>query len=82
MNTFLTVDLPSKVKVKALGNKEVEIDKIEIHELVDSPISKTVTAICRNHPVRIKLWEGAAYDAIGDWTNQNVIDRVLELYNP
>lgn len=81
MENFFTVNLPNKVKVKALGNQEVEIDKIEIHEFIDSPIRKTVTAICRNHPVRILLWEGDAYDAIGDWTNADVEFRVKEIYS-
>lgn len=80
MGNFLTVDLPSKVTVKALGNREVEIEKIEIHELVDSPVKKTVWANCRNHPTRILLWEGAAYDAIGQWTETDVINRLKEIY--
>ena len=80
MANFLTVQLPAKVKVKALGNREVEIDKIQIHEMVDSPMRKTVWAHCNNHPTRILLWEGAAYDAIGQWTDADVTARILELY--
>lgn len=80
MSNFITIELSNKVKVKALGNKEVEIEKIEIHKFEDSPLKKTVVALCRNHPTKITLWEGAAYDAIGDWTTQNVIDKVLEIY--
>lgn len=80
MQEYLTINLPAKIKVKALGNREVEVDKIEIFEIIDNPLRKTVMAICRNHPVRIMLWEGPAYDAIGEWTTQNVIDRVLEIY--
>ena len=80
MSNFIVIELPNKVKVKTLGNKEVEIEKIEIHKFEDSPFKKSVVAICNNHPTRIILWEGEAYDAIGDWTTQNVIDRVLEIY--
>jgi hypothetical protein len=80
MSNFIVIELPNKVKVKVLGNKEVEIEKIEIHKFEDSPVNKIVVAFCRNHPTRIILWEGEVYDAIGDWTTQNVIDRVLEIY--
>lgn len=81
MENFLTIELPNKVKVKALGNKEIEIEKIQIYELIDSPFKKTVTALCNNHPTRILLWEGEEYDVIDQWTNDDVIDRVLEIYS-
>lgn len=80
MNNYLTINLPGKIKVKALGNVDVEIQKIEIFEMIDNPVKKTVTAACRNHPTRITLWEGAAYDAAGQWTDTDVTNRVLELY--
>ena len=83
MSTFLEVTLPAPVKVKALGNKEVEISKIEIFEMIDNPFKKTVTVICRNHPVRIELWKDAEYDAIGQWTDTDVTNKILALYtNP
>jgi hypothetical protein len=80
MENYLIVELPQPKTVKALGNKNVEITKIEIFEIVDSNNKKTVTALCINHPTRIVLWSEDAYDTIGEWTTQNVIDRVLELY--
>ena len=81
MNNFLTIQLPAPVKIKALGNREVEIDKIEVYQMIDSPLRKTVWAHCSNHPKRILLWEGVAYDAIGQWTDTDVINRILELYS-
>lgn len=80
MSTYPTIALPAKIKVKALGNRDVEIDKIEIRKITDDPYRKTVIATCNNHPMVIKLWEGAAYDAIGQWTDTDVVNRVLELY--
>lgn len=81
MNNYLTITLPAPVKVKALGNREVEIDKIEIYEMIDNPVKKTVWVTCNNHPTRILLWEKEAYDAIGQWTETDVTNRVLELYS-
>lgn len=80
MSNYLTVTLPAKIKVKALGNREVEIEKIEVYEMIDNPVKKTVWAICRNHPTRILLWEKEAYDAAGQWTDTDVVNRILALY--
>jgi hypothetical protein len=30
---------------------------------------------------RILLWEGDEYDAIGQWTDDDVADRLIELYS-
>lgn len=80
MANYLTVTLPAPIKVKALGNREVEISVIEIHQMIDNPVKKTVTVMCRNHPTRIVLWKDAEYDTIGQWTDTDVVNRVLELY--
>lgn len=80
MGNLITINLPNKIKVKTLGNKEVEIEKIEIFEMVDNPFKKTVIVKCNNHPTKITLWEGLEYDSIGQWTDTDVINRVLELY--
>lgn len=81
MGAFLTIDLPKPVKVTALGGEEIDITKIEIYEVIDSPFRKSITAICRNHPTKIQLWKDADYDTIAQWTDTDVINRVLELYS-
>ena len=81
MKNLITIELPNKVKVKALGNREVEIEKIEIFELIDSPLKKEVWAKCMNHPTKILLWKDESYDAIGQWTESDVINKVLEIYS-
>jgi hypothetical protein len=81
MENYLTVELPQPTTVKALGNRDVEITKIEIFEMIDNPVKKEVWVSCRNHPTRILLWKGEDYDAIGQWTDTDVINRVLELYS-
>jgi hypothetical protein len=81
MENYLIVELPQPKTVKALGNKNVEITKIEIFEMIDNPVKKEVWVSCRNHPTRILLWKGEAYDEVGQWTNDDVVSRVLELYS-
>ena len=80
-NQMITINLPKKVKVKTYGNKDVEIDKIEVFEMVDSPMRKTVTAHCNNHPTKILVWEGAAYDSAGQWTEADLIEKIKALYS-
>jgi hypothetical protein len=46
--------------------------------MTDNPVDKTVMAFAEPTGI-IKLWEGAAYDAIGQWTNDQVSARVLQL---
>lgn len=80
MQSFLTAVLPAKITVKTPINKDVEVDKIEIYKVVDEPYAKTATAYCRNHPNRIVLWKDAEYDAAGQWTDTDVVNRVIQLY--
>ena len=56
------------------------VSTITIMEMVDSPQRKTVYITTRELG-RISLWEGAAYDAIGQWTDADVEARLNELYN-
>jgi len=62
--------------------KEVKntINELEVIELVDSPQSKIVWAVTIQLG-KITLWEGAEYDAIGQWTDADVVNRLNELYN-
>ena len=55
------------------------ISTITIMEMTDSPERKSVYAMTRELG-RIILWEGAAYDAIGQWTDADVENRINELY--
>jgi hypothetical protein len=62
--------------------RETEIAAFEIESQTDSPIAKTVTArvsVENVGPVSFVLWSGAAYDSIGNWTQEQADARVLEL---
>jgi len=55
------------------------ISEIEVIEITDSPQRKSVIAMTDSVGMVI-LWEGAEYDAIGQWTNDDVVARINELY--
>jgi hypothetical protein len=76
----LTVDLGSKKVVKQIPARSIEISKIEILSIEDSAINKKVIARVKGFPGQIVLWEGDAYDAIGQWTDADVATRIKEIY--
>tara|TARA_R110000868_G_scaffold200051_1_gene447257 strand:+ start:56 stop:307 length:252 start_codon:yes stop_codon:yes gene_type:complete len=60
--------------------KITTINSIKVTNLLDDPINKKVLASTKEVGNLI-LWEGAAYDAIGQWTDTDVQNRILEMYS-
>jgi hypothetical protein len=56
------------------------VNEISINRMVDLPQQKKVL-VFTNELGQVVLWEGTAYDAIGQWTDQDVIVRLNELYS-
>ena len=59
--------------------KTVTVTSIEVTNMLDDPINKKVYASTKEVGTII-LWEGAAYDAIGQWTDADVTARIQEIY--
>lgn len=53
---------------------------VYVDHFIDSPCYKTVDVYTRQYG-KITLWEGAAYDAIGDWTNADAENRIIEIFS-
>ena len=79
MDQFIEVTFPSPVTVQTLSGT-VEVTELKIFEIVDNRFQKKLHVKCNNHPTVILLWEGAAYDAKGEWTTADIVARVLEIY--
>ena len=79
--TGLVIPFSGSVVLKSFQFHQITGSQVEITRFEDSPSDKKVVAYTKDTPGRIVLWEGAAYDAIGDWTTANVITRVQELYH-
>ena len=54
------------------------INEVTIQEITDNPERKIVRAFTRELG-QLVLWEGDAYDAIGQWTDADVITRINEM---
>lgn len=65
--------------ITIVAEKKKSLDKLTIEQMVDFPSRKVVVAITRELG-RIRLWQGAEYDAIGQWTDTDVVNRIQELY--
>jgi hypothetical protein len=46
---------------------------------VDNPAHKRVEALLFDQRRHVTLWQGAAYDAAGDWTQAQAEERLREL---
>jgi hypothetical protein len=55
------------------------IEELTIDEIVDNNSRKEVKAYTKELGILV-LWTGDAYDAIGEWTDADVVARVKELY--
>lgn len=54
---------------------------VEIVSIMDNPTKKTVTAYIVDKPYNVILWEGSAYDLIGQWSDADVKNKIIELFN-
>ena len=66
-------------KLVTLDGRTIETNKLRVGRMVDVPAKKEVRVTIDGFPNYTVLWEGAAYDAIGQWTDQNAVDRIMEL---
>lgn len=76
----IVVDFSEEKFIKTVPAYNVNSKTINVIQLMDLPVEKKVIAHTFSQIGSIILWEGEAYDAIGDWTNQDVIDRIKELF--
>jgi hypothetical protein len=77
--TPLVVSFDSPKVIKEVPAYQLTVPQLEVNYFVDSPSEKIVEAYIKSIG-RVVLWEGDAYDAIGDWTNTDVSNRIKEIY--
>ena len=77
--TGLIIELGKEVLLKEIPAIQIKATSIEVTSMVDDPTTKTVTVNTNSILGTVVLWDGAAYDAIGEWTNEDVKKRLIEL---
>lgn len=76
----MQISLQNPKKVVLQEEKSKTISTITIERLVDLPKKKLVRCFIEELDEPVVLWEGAAYDAIGQWTDADVQAKLTELY--
>lgn len=58
-------------------------EKINVKMINDYPKEKKVEAILEisGYAIKKTLWSGEGYDLIGNWTNEQVKERIIELFS-
>lgn len=75
----LDVNLNGTTVLKTIPARTISADKIIIEFIIDNYAQKKIIAQTKSILGQIVLWEGAEYDAIGQWTDQDVINRIKEI---
>ena len=77
----MQISLSNPKKVVLQEEKSKTVTTLTVSRIVDLPKKKMVRAFVEELDEPVVLWEGAAYDAIGQWTDSNVEARLTELYS-
>jgi hypothetical protein len=75
----ITLSNPKKVVLQEEKSKTVTT--LTVNRVVDLPKKKIVRVFVDELDEPVVIWEGAAYDAAGQWTDSDVQARLTELYS-
>ena len=74
----MKIILETPKEIVIVPERRTTISEIELLEIIDNPKEKTVTAMSNELGVTI-LWFGIDYINIGQWTDDDVIERIKEI---
>jgi hypothetical protein len=77
----MEINLNSPYEAVLIERRTKTIEKITVRSIIDFPAEKRVVAQIREIGEPVVLWSGDAYDAIGQWTDTDVQNRLNEIYN-
>lgn len=76
----MTITLSAPKEVTVVQEVKKTVLTITVFEVTDSQESKVVRANTLELGSLV-LWQGATYDSIGQWTDTDVDNRILEIIN-
>lgn len=74
----MKIVLDTEKKVVVVKELKKTITEITVNQINDLPQQKKVE-VYTNELGLVVLWEGAQYDAIGQWTDTDVINKLKSL---
>lgn len=75
----INLNTPKKIVIQEERSKNIET--LTVVRVVDHPQQKMVRCFLEETNEPVVLWEGDDYDAIGQWTDVNVTERLSEIFN-
>lgn len=78
-STAFVVNLPVEVVVREVPAYQVKTSIIEVLSVDDNSIQKKIIANTKQLG-EIVLWESDSYDRIGQWSDDDVQTRLIELF--
>jgi hypothetical protein len=72
----IILDQPKELVIVQEVKKTLQ--EVNVTQMIDDPTNKTVQAFTLELGV-LTLWQGAEYDAIGQWTDTDVINKIKSL---
>jgi hypothetical protein len=72
---MITLKKPIQIKIQ----QTVDITSVSVSRYVDLPKEKIVRAFVDEINSPIVLWEKNEYDLIGDWTEEQAEQRLIEI---
>lgn len=76
----MKITLTNPKKVVLQEEKSKTVSTLTVNRVVDLPKKKVVRVFVEELDEPIVLWEGAAYDTAGQWSDADVQARLTELY--
>ena len=76
----MEIQLSNPKDVVIVKEQKKTIEKVTVLEIVDLPSRKQVIAKTQELGSVI-LWKDSEYNAIGQWTDTDVVNKLNELYN-
>lgn len=77
----MIVTLNSPKVMVTVPQKTQTLSQLTIERVIDNPNAKIVRVFFKETQKPTILWEGTAYDNIGQWTDVNVQQRILEIFS-
>lgn len=77
----MNINLNNPKKIVLQEEKSKTVSTLTVNRVVDLPKQKVVRCFLEELEQPVVLWKDEAYDAIGQWTDTDVTNRLNELYN-
>ena len=77
----MKIELTTPAEVIAQPQILKTISSITIHNITDMSFMEKKVIAHTSEFGSVVLWEGDAYDTIGQWTDTDVTARIKEIYN-